>query len=161
MIKRYVKEGSGKTGPKMRIGRAVMALTILSSVSLFGSGVVRSQTITFAGDADQGEGGHWMRSKVEQFAKETGIEVHYVARPVSTTETLILWQQDWAAQTQRISFKPQIKFSMGKYPLMEACKLWSRKSSAIRVTQGQMRSPAVHVSLANHSELDCRTGLHI
>jgi ABC-type glycerol-3-phosphate transport system substrate-binding protein len=99
MIKRYVREGSGRTGPKMRIGRAVMALTILLFVSFFGSGVVRAQTITFAGDADQGEGGRWMRSKVEQFSKETGIEVHYIARPVSATETLMLWQQDWAAHT--------------------------------------------------------------
>jgi hypothetical protein len=52
--------------------------------------VVRGQTITFAGDADQGEGGRWMRSKVEQFSKETGIQVKYLARPVSTTETLML-----------------------------------------------------------------------
>jgi ABC-type glycerol-3-phosphate transport system substrate-binding protein len=69
MIKRYVREGSGKTGPKMRIGRAVMALTISLFASFFASDVVHSQTITFAGDADQGEGGRWMRSKVEQFSK--------------------------------------------------------------------------------------------
>ena len=98
MFKRYVKDGSGKTGPKLRIRRALMALAILSSVSLLGSSVVRSQTITFAGDADQGEGGRWMRSRVEEFAKETGIQVHYLSRPVNTTETLMLWQRDWAAQ---------------------------------------------------------------
>ena len=102
MIKRYVREGSGRTGPKMRIGSAVMALAILLCVSFFGLGVVRGQSITFAGDADQGEGGRWMRSKVEQFAKETGIQVHYIARPVSTTGTLMLWQQDWAAKTPDI-----------------------------------------------------------
>ena len=102
MVKRYVREIPGNTGQKMRIGRALMAFTILLFASLFGSGVVRAQTITFAGDADQGEGGRWMRSKVEQFSKETGIPVHYIARPVNTTETLMLWQQDWAAQTADI-----------------------------------------------------------
>ena len=91
MNKRYVKEGFGKTGTSMRIGGAVQALTILLSAALFGSGVVRGQTITFAGDADQVEGGRWMRSRVEQFSKETGIEVKYSARPVSATETLGLW----------------------------------------------------------------------
>jgi trehalose/maltose transport system substrate-binding protein len=40
-----------------------------------------------------------MRSRVEQFSKETGIQVHYIARPVSATETLGLWQQNWAAKT--------------------------------------------------------------
>jgi trehalose/maltose transport system substrate-binding protein len=99
MIKRYVKEGSGKTGARMRIGRAVQALMILLSAAVFGAGVVRGQTITFAGDPDQGEGGRWMRSRVEQFSKETGIQVHYIARPVSATETLGLWQQNWAAKT--------------------------------------------------------------
>ena len=83
----------------MRIGRAGQALMILLSAALFGAGVVRGQTITFAGDPDQGEGGRWMRSRVEQFSKETGIEVKYIARPVSATETLGLWQQNWAAQT--------------------------------------------------------------
>jgi len=77
----------------------MMTLIILFFVSLFGSAVVRGQTITFAGDADQGEGGRWMRSKCEQFAKETGIKVNYIARPVNATETLMLWQQDWSAQT--------------------------------------------------------------
>jgi trehalose/maltose transport system substrate-binding protein len=99
MIKRYVKEGSGNTGMRMRIGPAVLALAILLSAALFGLGVVRGQTITFAGDPDQGEGGRWMRKRVEQFAKESEIQVHYIARPVSATETLGLWQQNWAAKT--------------------------------------------------------------
>jgi hypothetical protein len=98
MIKRYVKEGFGKTGTRMRIGRAVQALTFLLSAALFGSGVVRGQTITFAGAPDQGEGGRWMRSRVEQFSKETGIKVNYIARPVSATETLALWQQNWGGE---------------------------------------------------------------
>jgi len=66
-----------------------MAVAILVLASVFTPGVVRSQTITFAGDADQGEGGRWMRSKVEQWSKETGIPVHYNARPVSASETLM------------------------------------------------------------------------
>jgi trehalose/maltose transport system substrate-binding protein len=75
-----------------------MAVSILLSASVFTPGVVRSQTITFAGDAEQGEGGRWMRTKVEQWSKETGIPVKYIARPVNATETLMLWQQDWPAQ---------------------------------------------------------------
>jgi hypothetical protein len=86
MIKRYINQGFGKTGTRTRIARAVQALTILLSATVLGAGVARGQTITFAGDADQGEGGRWMRSKVEQFSKETGIQVKYIARPVSATE---------------------------------------------------------------------------
>ena len=63
MKKRYVKEGSGKTGTRMRIARAGQALMILLFAALFGAGVVRGQTITFGGDADQGEGGRWMRAE--------------------------------------------------------------------------------------------------
>src|ERR1700756_4754393 len=102
MIKRYIRKGSGRTGSKVGIRSVIRALTILLSVSFLGLGVMHGQTITFAGDADRGEGGRWMRSKCEQFTKETGIQVHYIARPVSTTETLMLWQQDWAAQTPDI-----------------------------------------------------------
>src|SRR5258707_14076706 len=40
-----------------------------------------------------------MKAKVEEFSKQTGIDAHYIGRPLSTTETLMLWQQDWAAQT--------------------------------------------------------------
>ena len=40
-----------------------------------------------------------MRSEVEQWSRETGTPVRYITRPVSTTETLMLWQQDWAAHT--------------------------------------------------------------
>ena len=83
----------------MRIGRAVQALTFLLSATLLGAGVARGQTITFAGAPDQGEGGRWMRNRVEQFSKETGIKVNYIARPVSATETIALWQQNWAAKT--------------------------------------------------------------
>jgi trehalose/maltose transport system substrate-binding protein len=100
MIKRHIiKDGPGKSGPKAGVGRALMAVSILLLAFVFVPDVVRSQTITFAGEADQGEGGRWMRSKVEQFSRETGIPVRYITRPVSTTETLMLWQQDWAAHT--------------------------------------------------------------
>jgi len=102
MIKRYIRKGSGRAGPNDGIRCAIRALTILLVVSFLGLGVVHGQTITLAGDSDRGEGGRWMRSKCEQFTKETGIQVHYIARPVSSTETLMLWQQDWAAQTPDI-----------------------------------------------------------
>jgi trehalose/maltose transport system substrate-binding protein len=100
MIKRQIREESPvQSGLKTGIRRALMAASILLAASVFTPGVVRSQTITFAGDADQGEGGRWMRAKVEQWSKETGVPVKYLARPVNATETLMLWQQDWAAQT--------------------------------------------------------------
>ena len=79
-----------------------MALSLLLLVFVFRPSVAQSQTITFAGDADQGEGGRWMRSKVEQWSRETGIKVNYIARPVDASETLALWQQNWAAQTPDI-----------------------------------------------------------
>ena len=100
MIKRYIKEnGPAKSGPKARIGRVFMAVSILLSAFVFTPGVARSQSITIAGDADQGEQGRWMKAKIEEFSKQTGIKVRYIGRPLSTTETLMLWQQDWAAQT--------------------------------------------------------------
>ena len=103
MIKQQViEEGSGKSGPKAGIGHALMAVSILVLASVFTPGVVRSQTITFAGDADQGDAGRWTKAKVEQWSKETGIPVRYIGRPLSTTETLMLWQTDWAAQTQDV-----------------------------------------------------------
>jgi hypothetical protein len=70
--------------------------------SIFSVHLGQSQTVTFAGDGNQGNSGRWMQSKVEQFSKETGIPVQYVARPNSTTETLMLWQQDWSARTADI-----------------------------------------------------------
>ncbi|MBV8279688.1 MAG: ABC transporter substrate-binding protein, partial [Verrucomicrobia bacterium] len=76
-----------------------MVILILLSAYLFSPGAVRSQSITIAGDADQGDQGPWMKAKVEEFSKQTGINVRYIGRPLSTTETLMLWQQDWAAQT--------------------------------------------------------------
>ena len=91
-----------KPGLRTRIGRAWVAASILSLTWVFVPGMARSQTITFAGDADQGEGGRWMKSKVEEWSRETGIPARYITRPLSTTETLMLWQQDWAAQTPDI-----------------------------------------------------------
>jgi hypothetical protein len=65
MIKRHIiKEGPEKSGPKVGIGPALMAFSILLSAFVFAPDVVRSQTITFAGDADQGDQGRWMKSKV-------------------------------------------------------------------------------------------------
>ena len=103
MIKQHIiEEGPAKSGPKAGIRRALMAISFGMLACVFTPGVVRSQTTTFAGDADQGEGGRWMKSKVEQWSRETGIPVNYITRPLSTTETLMLWQQDWASQTPDI-----------------------------------------------------------
>jgi trehalose/maltose transport system substrate-binding protein len=100
MIKRHIKEnGPAKSGPQASIGRVFTAVSVLLSAFAFTPGVARSQSITIAGDADQGEQGRWMKAKVEEFSKQTGINIRYIGRPLSTTETLMLWQQDWAAQT--------------------------------------------------------------
>jgi trehalose/maltose transport system substrate-binding protein len=100
MIKRkVVEESPAKSGRGNGIGRALMAVSIVIIASVFTPAVVRSQTITFAGEADQGEGGRWMKKKVMEWSKETGTPVNYLTRPQSATETLMLWQQDWAAQT--------------------------------------------------------------
>jgi hypothetical protein len=67
MIKGHiVEEGPAQSGLKRGIERALMAVSILLSASVFAPGAVRSQTITFAGDADQGENGRWMRVKAEE-----------------------------------------------------------------------------------------------
>ncbi len=103
MLNRHIiKESPAQVGAQVRIGRALMALSLLLLVFVFRPSVAQGQTITFAGDADQGEGGRWMRSKVEQWSRETGIKVNYIARPVDASETLALWQQNWAAQTPDI-----------------------------------------------------------
>ena len=103
MLNRHIiKESPAQVGAQVRIGRALMALSLLLLVFVFRPGVAQGQTITFAGDADQGEGGRWMRSKVEQWSRETGIKVNYIARPLDASETLALWQQNWAAQTPDI-----------------------------------------------------------
>jgi ABC-type glycerol-3-phosphate transport system substrate-binding protein len=84
MIKRYIKDsGPAKTGPKARIGRVSMAISILLSAFLFSPGVVQGQSITIAGDADQGDQGRWMKAKVEEFSKQTGINVRYIGRPLA------------------------------------------------------------------------------
>ena len=93
------ENGPAKPWPKARIGRVFVTVSMILSALVFTPGVLRSQTITIAGDADQGDQGRWMKAKVEEFSKETGIKVRYIGRPLSTTETLMLWQQDWAAQT--------------------------------------------------------------
>src|SRR5258708_38518357 len=92
-----------KPGLRTRIGRAWVAASILSLTWVFVPGMVRSQTITFAGDAAKGEGGRWMKSKGEEWARETGVPTRYITRPLSTTETLMIWQQDGEAQTLDIS----------------------------------------------------------
>jgi hypothetical protein len=66
MIKRHIiKEGPEKSGPKVGIGPALMAFSILLSAFVFAPDVVRSQTITFAGDADQGDQGRFFSRIVQ------------------------------------------------------------------------------------------------
>jgi trehalose/maltose transport system substrate-binding protein len=95
-----VKMATG--GRKQEIGGTLMPFPILLLVLLFVPGLVRSQTVTFTGETDQVESGRWTKSKVEQWSRETGIPVRYITRPASATETLSLWQQDWAAHTPDI-----------------------------------------------------------
>lgn len=100
MIKQsVVRAGSIASLLNVVRGHSLLLSSTIALASTFAFQSARSQTITFAGDADQGVGGRWMRSKVEQFGKETGIQVRYITRPVDTTQTLSQWQQDWSAQT--------------------------------------------------------------
>ena len=115
MIKQLITNPSSVTFlPKIGIHARLIVTSVLTSTLSFSltfiltlasillSPAAHGQTLSFAGDGNQGESGRWMQSRVEQFSKETGIPVQYVARPNSTTDTLMLWQQDWSAQTADI-----------------------------------------------------------
>lgn len=71
---------------------------VLSSV-----GVPRASAagvkIGLAGNSDGGEGGRWMKARAQDWAAKTGNQVAYISRPNSSTETLSLYNQYWAAQT--------------------------------------------------------------
>jgi ABC-type glycerol-3-phosphate transport system substrate-binding protein len=55
--------------------------------------------IRLAGDSDVGQGGRWMRARAQEWAQQTGSQLEYISRPNSSTETLSLYDQYWAAQS--------------------------------------------------------------
>ncbi|HYY28105.1 MAG TPA: ABC transporter substrate-binding protein [Chthoniobacterales bacterium] len=55
--------------------------------------------IRLAGDSDVGQGGRWMRARAQEWADKTGNQLEYISRPNSSTETLSLYDQYWAAQS--------------------------------------------------------------
>lgn len=64
-------------------------------------GLAQAQvTIRVAGDSTAvGEGGRWMKEKVEEWAKKTGNKVEYIDSPADTNDRLALYQQYWAAKS--------------------------------------------------------------
>ena len=56
--------------------------------------------IRLAGDSDVGEGGRWMKARAQDGRKRlTGDRTRYVSRPNSSSQTLSLFDQYWAAQS--------------------------------------------------------------
>ena len=60
-----------------------------------GAGVKRR----LAGDSDVGEGGRWMKARAQEWAEKTSNRLEYVSRPNSSSQTLSLFDQYWAAQS--------------------------------------------------------------
>lgn len=55
--------------------------------------------IRFAGDSDVGEGGRWTKARAQEWAEKTGNQLEYISRPNSSSATLTVFDQDWAAHT--------------------------------------------------------------
>jgi trehalose/maltose transport system substrate-binding protein len=75
-----------------------------ASTAVFGSaGVSKASTtgvtIGLAGESDVGEGGRWMKACAQKWADMTGNRLQYISRPNSSTETLSLYNQYWAARS--------------------------------------------------------------
>lgn len=70
---------------------------------LSSAGVSRAQDagvkIRLAGDSDVGEGGRWMKARAQEWAEKTGNQLEYVSRPNSSSQTLSMFDQYWAAQS--------------------------------------------------------------
>jgi len=75
----------------------------LAASFVLGPLVARAQggpVIRVAGDSTAvGEGGRWMKEKVEEWAKKTGNRVEYIDSPADTNDRLALYQQYWAAKS--------------------------------------------------------------
>ena len=74
-------------------------LVAMGAVLAFG--LAQAQvTLRVAGDSTAvGEGGRWMKEKVEEWAKKTGNKVEYIDSPADTNDRLALYQQYWAAKS--------------------------------------------------------------
>lgn len=79
--------------------RKLALLAAIGAVLAFG--LAQAQvTIRVAGDSTAvGEGGRWMKEKVEEWAKKTGNRVEYIDSPADTNDRLALYQQYWAAKS--------------------------------------------------------------
>ncbi|KGQ22998.1 ABC transporter substrate-binding protein [Thermus filiformis] len=79
--------------------RKLAFLAAIGAVLAFG--VAQAQvTIRVAGDSTAvGEGGRWMKEKVEEWARKTGNKVEYIDSPADTNDRLALYQQYWAAKS--------------------------------------------------------------
>lgn len=74
-----------------------LSLLLLGAISA--GALAEGVTISFAGDADIGEGGRWTRAKAQEWAKKTGNTLEYVSRPNDSSATLQQFQQYWAAKS--------------------------------------------------------------
>jgi trehalose/maltose transport system substrate-binding protein len=82
----------------LRFVGGAAGIAVLGSVGVakaYGAGI----KIRLAGDSDVGEGGRWMRARAQEWADRTSNQLEYVSRPNSSTETLSLYNQYWAAQS--------------------------------------------------------------
>jgi hypothetical protein len=80
------------------IGGAAGTAVVFSSVGAskaYATGV----KIRLAGESDVGQGGKWVRARAQEWASKTGNQLEYISRPNSSTETLSLYNQYWAAQS--------------------------------------------------------------
>jgi trehalose/maltose transport system substrate-binding protein len=92
------------------VGSAAGAAVLGSGVAAKASGT--GVTITLAGEADAGEGGKWIRARAQEWAKMTGNRLEYVSRPNSSTETLSLYSQYWAAATPDVDVYKLVPFTV-------------------------------------------------
>jgi trehalose/maltose transport system substrate-binding protein len=75
-----------------------------AGIALLGSAGIKKAyaagvKIRLAGDSDVGQGGRWMRARAQEWAEKTGNQLEYISRPNSSTQTLSLYDQYWAAQS--------------------------------------------------------------
>ena len=70
------------------------------ALAVGGMAMAQSVTIRVAGDSSAvGEGGRWMKAKVEEWAAKTGNKIEYIDSPADTNDRLALYQQYWAAKS--------------------------------------------------------------
>ena len=78
-----------------------------AGVALLGSAGIKKAyaagvKIRLAGDSDVGQGGRWMRARAQEWVEKTGNQLEYISRPNSSTETLSLYDQYWAAASSDV-----------------------------------------------------------